>query len=166
MKELRDKPLIEVRKFSSRLPLGAGSGLMITPLIDVLFLLLIFIIMGSSLLQVPGFEVEPPVVAEPRYDTADKLVIMMRKRTENSESEAGSSDIFFNTEVIADFQVLETKLKNYKRTKSASSRYPVIILRADKRVPMSDLTAIMDICRRQQMSLFIITEGRKAVVSP
>ncbi len=157
MKEVTDRPLVEVRNFVSRLPVRAGSGLMLTPLVDVILLLLIFILLGSSLLQVPGFKVELPEVLEARFDTADKLVISMRRLSDGSE-------IFFNTKVIPDFHVLENELGKYKRTRSTRVRRPIVILRADKNVPLDDLTTIMDICRRQEITLFIVTEGRKVEV--
>ena len=156
------KSLGEVRSFVSRLPARAHPGILLTPLIDVLFLLLVFIMMGSTVLRVPGFPVglDVPASTEADYQVADKLVITLRPSARgrtNAEADGGHSEIYLFDEVIPDFNRFENRLNDYRQTASSGGRRPVAVLRAEGDVPMADLVRVMDICRRQRIRLLIVT---------
>jgi biopolymer transport protein ExbD len=165
-----DRTLLSVRHFVSRLPPRASQFLFLVPLLNVLFFLLIFVVIGSSVLPLPGQLIELPTVQEPIYTTADKYVITMSRRTPAGARREGPSAIFFNNTEVSDFNQLENALPSGRpgetagasgRTKSSGDYQPVIILRADRDVPLQELAAVMDLCRRKAFRLLIVTEQRQ-----
>ncbi len=153
MKGQTDKAITAARIFTSRLPVSAGSGLIVAPVCDVLILLMIFFVMGSSLLYLPGVGITLPQVDEPSYDTVDrKLVITMTSK----------DDIFFNNQPVRGIHGLNSQLEKEFPDHKPRKRLPVIILYADKdKVTLQDIARIMALCSKYRTRLFIATEERK-----
>ena len=63
--------------FRRNLQILAGSNLTLTPLVDVIFLLLIFFMIGSSLVFQPGITVNLPETRQEFKSVADKLIITL-----------------------------------------------------------------------------------------
>lgn len=163
--EIRRKSVIEERIFESRLPRSADSSLMFTPLLDVFFLLLIFIALGASKVHSPGIMVEPPAVDEQMYEYADKLVVTM----DSLPREDGTYDvqIFFNDQSIPDYNKLENELvkiagetRDISPLKDLNARLPIVLLTADKHVPLDATAQVMSICRNNNLRLFIFTQEK------
>ena len=62
------------RKYRSKLPMLSGRP-DLTPLIDVLFLSLIFFMLSSSFVKMYGIKVEIPKVGPSRYSSVEKYII-------------------------------------------------------------------------------------------
>lgn len=118
-------------------------------LLNLGLVLQIFLLIGSSVILLPGYEVSLPELAgsssEQRGSIADKLVISYtRERL-----------IFFNDQRKSDWNDLENAL--IKAIGRGSGRAPVIIVRADKQIPYQDLIQIFAITRRHGAKVFLVT---------
>ena len=144
-------------EFRRSLELMSGGGLVLTPLVDVIFLLLIFFMIGSSLVFQPGITVNLPETRQEFKSVADKLIITLTKE----------KLLFFNDQRLEDWNHLEQRLANvaYARRSSPKSanahRSPVIILKADKDVTYDDIVKIMSITRRYGLNVFLVTKSEK-----
>ena len=146
MREVTDKPIVEIRSFTSRLPVRAGSGLMITPLVDMIFISMIFFILGSSFVDLPGHQITTPDVDYEKFKTVPKKVL-----TVNS-----SSKIYFDDRPVPTFHELKNILSKFSdRPREVK---PVIILRADENANYADITQIMSICYHFKIQLFVVTQ--------
>ena len=141
----------------------SGPGLALTPLVDVIFLLLIFFMISSSLVFQPGITVNLPETRQEFKSVADKLIITLTK--ENL--------LFFNDQRLEDWNHLEQRLANvaYNRDSSARGnsssddhfyRSPIIILKADKDVSYNDIVKIMAITRKYGLNIFLVTKTEGA----
>ncbi len=144
--------------FKRTLQLLSGTSLTLTPLVDVIFLLLIFFMIASSLVFQTGITVNLPETKQELSSIADKLIITVTK--ENL--------LFFNDQRLEDWIHLEQRLANVvynqdtnprivSQISSDGSRMPVIILKADKEVPYDSVVKIMSISRRFGLNVFLVT---------
>lgn len=147
-------------KLKNDLPRPHGVALLITPVMDVLFLLLIFFMLGSSLVFQPGITVDAPQVDEPVESFADKLVITLTKE----------HLLFFNDQLVYSMNDLASKLDSAVNrynvitsrdgeTIRQRSRQPIIILKADKAAPYDRVVQIMSIARKYGAKVFLVTEA-------
>lgn len=144
--------------FSTRLRLLTGRDLLLTPLVDVVFLLLIFFMMGSSLVFQPGTPVNLPETAKEFIGVADKLVITITKE----------GLLFFNDQHMEDWGALQQAIANigYRRSNDGTGtgksgnrgRVPIIILKADREVSYNDIVRVMSMTRQYGMSIFLATK--------
>ena len=147
--------------FSTSVRLSTDTNLALTPLVDVIFLLLIFFMISSSLVFQPGITVNLPETRQEFKSVADKLIISLTK--ENL--------LFFNDQRLEDWNHLEQKLANMaynldtnqrRNTDGASGKIrrpmPIIILKADKDVLYNDIVKIMSITRRYGLNIFLVTK--------
>lgn len=148
-----DKILPEIR-FTSRIESPRLGVQALTPLIDIGLLLLIFLLVGSSVVKLPpGVPIKLPELSGTtpggsEYAVADKLVISYtRERL-----------IFFADQPVSDEQDLENELI---KAVGARTRKPVIILRADKELPYQDIVNILSITRRHAAEVYLLTDPRK-----
>ena len=144
-------------RFRRTLQLLSGTSLTLTPLVDVIFLLLIFFMIGSSLVFQPGITVNLPETRQEFKSVADKLIITLTKE----------QLLFFNDQRLEDWNHLEQRLANvaYNQrlpaTPTHSNRSPIIILKADKEVAYDDIVKIMSITRRYGLSVFLVTKTER-----
>ena len=144
-------------KFRRTLQLLSGTSLTLTPLVDVIFLLLIFFMIGSSLVFQPGITVNLPETRQEFKSVADKLIITLTKE----------KLLFFNDQRLEDWNHLEQRLANvaYNQRSPATpihrNRSPIIILKADKDVAYDDIVKIMSITRRYGLSVFLVTKTER-----
>jgi biopolymer transport protein ExbD len=145
--------------FKTSARLLSDTNLALTPLVDVIFLLLIFFMISSSLVFQPGITVNLPETRQEFKSVADKLIISLTK--ENL--------LFFNDQRLEDWNHLEQKLANMaynldanqrRNTDAASgkTRTPIVILKADKDVSYNDIVKIMSITRRYGLNIFLVTK--------
>lgn len=101
-----------------------SMGITMAPLVDVVFLLLIFFMVTTTFQVRPGLRIELPRAGGERSTPEDRWIISISEE----------SDLYLNKEKV-DSQTLETRLK--------SDRKPVI-LRADKSVPHGIIVSVLD----------------------
>ena len=145
--------LTELRLFSSRLPHTAQWTLVFAPIVDLFFIMLIFITLGASMVYSQGIMIDPPAIDTSRYEYVDKLVVAMKT------DDDGTVQIFFNDRSIHDFNMLENQLKEIARS-AGNGRRPVVMLRADGVITTQDLSQILNICRKNNLRLFITTKKK------
>ncbi len=101
----------------------------LTPLIDVVLMLLIFFMITTSFIAQPGFRVDLPI--------ADSDEVPVKKEIRVIITEDGSC--YVNNQLIAADQLQET-LVELKKEKDVQ----VLILKADRRVPHGEVVCIME----------------------
>ena len=147
--------------FRRTLKILSGTSLTLTPLVDVIFLLLIFFMIGSSLVFQPGITVNLPETRQELKSVADKLIITL----------TNEKLLFFNDQRLEDWNHLEQRLADvaYKRDTARRSgttpkdghRSPIIILKADKDVSYDNIVKIMSITRRYGLNVFLVTKTER-----
>ena len=148
---------------ASTLKLQRNSQLILIPLVDLIFLLLIFFIIGSTKIFLPGQSISFPQSISPSpVESADKMVISFtydRRLFVNDEQvayeENGKID-WSNLEQKLDKAVYQIK-SMYKKSTTASVALPVIILKIDKNTSINDLQKISSIARRYSQKVIIPT---------
>lgn len=140
-------------KLRSSLRVQTGSHVAVTPLVDVLFILFIFFMMGSSLVFQPGISVDMPETIDEFIGVADKLVVTMTRE----------KLVFFNDQHVEDWNDLRRKLNDmsdggWGGDGPATGRAPIIILKADREVAYDDIVRVMSLIREYGMSVFLATK--------
>jgi len=107
----------------------------IAPLIDVVFLLLIFFMLTSSFIFQPGIRVNLP-----RAITSDML------SEENAIITITAENLIYYNQRLVTLEELSSILK-----KAASSRLPVLI-KADKKTSLGRIVVVWDLCRQKGVS--------------
>ena len=113
----------------------------ITPLIDVLFLLLIFLMVSSTFLDQPGIKLELP--------QADSSVIVEQKDYVLFVNKAGK---MFLNDLEVDFESLQPLLKKMLPEMKDGS----LILNADQEISHGIVVKIMDIVKKSGIKKLII----------
>ena len=114
-----------MRADARRLPL---SEINVTPLVDVMLVLLIIFMVTAPLLQ-QGFKVElPPAATGKRVPTADVVITLTKEHV-----------VYFNSEVVT--------LKELRQHLAGVSGGHPVFIRADRRAYVSKLVELWDLCR-------------------
>lgn len=103
----------------------------ITPLIDIVFLLLIFFMLTSSFIFQPGIRVNLPRAVTSEVLQKELLIVTI----------TGSNEIFINERPIAGDELIS------RITVAARDGQPLLI-RADKSANLGKVIEIWDICRQ------------------
>lgn len=117
----------------------------LTPMLAVLFLLLIFFMLSSSFVQVSGIKVDLPEIGARGTLGVEKFVITVTM-TENG------SEIYFNEKVVS-WETLKQELANVSNYSTSAT----VILRADQKTPFGAISKIMSIAEKANLSVFIAT---------
>jgi biopolymer transport protein ExbD len=117
-------------------------ALNITPLIDVLFILIIFFTVSSTFLEQPGIEIKLPDAESSQTHTAQKVIIYVDK----------NETIYLNDE-----QVNINILVEYVQAKLAEQKEKNVVLRADTEVNHGVVINIMDLLRKKGIYKIIIS---------
>jgi biopolymer transport protein ExbD len=119
----------------------------ITPLIDVLFILIIFFVVSSTFLEQPGIKLELPKAQTGESQRVEKLVLYV----------STDEKLFLNNTQI-DIDALAERLQKLMPESSDRS----LIINADKGVPHGFVVQVMDIARGNGVKkLIIATEQKK-----
>ncbi len=118
----------------------------LTPMVDVLFLLLIFFMISNSFVQVSGIKVDLPKVGAVNRLGVEKFILTVVKMNDKWE-------INFNDQVIDDWDKLKEKLANVK----SHSTTGTVIVRADRKVPFGVISRIMVLAEKSELSVFVAT---------
>jgi biopolymer transport protein ExbD len=127
------------------------------PLINVVFLLLIFFMLSSSMVFQAGIPVELPVAAQPEMRAAEKLIATV----------TANGLLFFNDKPL-DWDDLERELRGvvHDRREVLSRRQPegagdgglLLVLRADRSAPYARVVEIMALARAQNLGVYLVTD--------
>ncbi|GAB4337171.1 MAG: hypothetical protein Kow0037_19520 [Calditrichia bacterium] len=118
----------------------------ITPLIDVLFILIIFFAVSSTFLEQPGIKLSLPEAKKTDLQKIEKAVLYVKSETDLQ---------FLDKEVnLPDLPAL---LKDAMAQSSDGS----LIINADKTVPHGFVVKIMDIARQSGVKKLVIATEQK-----
>ncbi|MEL6824254.1 MAG: biopolymer transporter ExbD [Calditrichota bacterium] len=120
----------------------AKAVLNITPLIDVLFILIIFFTITSTFLEQPGLKLDLPKAATGELQKVEKAVLTI----------AGGSQMQFG-----DKDVTRTTLPEVLKTAMAERGDKSLIISADKKVEHGTVVEIMDIARQNGVEKLVIS---------
>jgi biopolymer transport protein ExbD len=129
-----------------------------TPLIDVVFLLLIFFMLSSSFILQPGIRVELPRSRYGKGATTDRLIVSVMLEPERVDAKTGlgtkrAAFIFFNDQLMT-FDDLQKALVQVAKKRSNQA----LVLKADKAVPMGLVVDIMNTAMASGLSVVIATQ--------
>ncbi|MGE4565253.1 MAG: ExbD/TolR family protein [Victivallaceae bacterium] len=133
---------VTMRRYRSRLkPLTGRPDL--TPLINVMFLALIFFMLSSSFVQVSGIRVDLPEVNAASSIDIEKFIVSIAW----SEKEPL---LYFNDQSVS-FDTLAEKLAQL----SGISKSATVVIRADNRVPFEVVARVMTLAQKADLASFI-----------
>ena len=130
-------------KFKRRVFLERGV-LDIAPLIDVIFLLLVFFMLTSSFIFQPGIKINLPKALTSEVIQKENLIIII---TEN--------DALYINERPVGTEELSSRLK------IAAREARPILIKADRGVPLGKVVEIWDLCRREGIQKINIATAQK-----
>ncbi|MFA7231747.1 MAG: biopolymer transporter ExbD [Victivallaceae bacterium] len=133
-----------LKSFKTRLKPFSGRP-DLTPMVDVMFLLLIFFMLSSSFVQVTGLNVELPRVSTKGSMGIEKFIVTVEKNEKGCK-------IYFN-----DKEMTWETLKQELAAVSSISNSGKVIIRADQRTPFGIVTQIMSLAEKANLSTFIVT---------
>ncbi|MDR1920316.1 MAG: biopolymer transporter ExbD [Candidatus Adiutrix sp.] len=125
-----------------------APDLNLTPLVDVVLLLVLFFMVTSQFGEMPGLKLLLPEVSrEARAQTAERLEITV----------TASGDVFFEGQPT----VVDNLALHLERT-GANSEEVVILVSADRRVAYGRIVKIMDILRQAGFRRVVFAAGAEA----
>ncbi len=119
----------------------------LTPLIDVLFILIIFFAVSSTFLEQPGIELDLPKAKSSEGHTTQRIIIYVDK----------DQNIFLNDNIVTINNLIDEvkKLADVRQDKS-------IVLKADAAVPHGLIITIMDLLRQQGIYKIVVSTIKPA----
>ena len=130
-------------KFKRRVSLEKGR-LDIAPLIDVIFLLLVFFMLTSSFIFQPGIKINLPQALTSEVIQRENLVIVVR---ENNE-------IYINERQVA-YDELSSRMK------IAAKEAKPILIKADRSASLGKVVEVWDMCRAEGIQKINIATTQK-----
>ena len=118
------------------------ATLNITPLVDVLFILIIFFVVSSTFLEQPGIKLELPRAQSSSPQRVEKAVLTI----------SASGELFIGGE-----QVNQQKLSQHLRDMLPQMTEKNLIINADKEVNHGLVVEVMDIARRSGIQKLVIS---------
>ena len=122
-------------KFKRRIAIFSGQP-ELPPLVDVVFLLLLFFLLSPSMIPRPGIEVDlPESVASTSVQSSDVVLTITDK-----------NEVYFRDKLISPlegYERLRTELQNVKRDHGDET--PRLIVQADKKIPYGRVIEIISI---------------------
>ena len=121
----------------------------ITPLVDMVFLLLVFFMLTSSFVILPGIKINLPRAVTSEVIQEKNIVITIGK----------NQALYFNEKLISQVQLI----RNLQEGKSSAHERPILI-KADTDVPLGRVVTVWDICRKagiSQINIATLKDGRQ-----
>lgn len=137
------------RKYRSKLPMLSGRP-DLTPLIDVLFLSLIFFMLSSSFVKMYGIKVEIPKVGPSRYSSVEKYIISVVRGTDRNI-------IYFKDEEVT-LDTLAEKLADL----AGENPNCTVVISVDGGVPFELVANVMAMAERAGLASFIAVSGESS----
>lgn len=107
-------------------------GINITSLVDILFILLIFVLVSTTFLEQPALNIELPKARSAGLENVQEIVVSISK----------SGQIYINNQLIN-----KERLGYLLQIETKKDEKTPVVLRADKDVPYGLVIEIMDIMR-------------------
>ena len=133
----------------------------VTPLIDLLFILLIFFLISSSVVFHPGMTVNLPETIDDAFEIGHKYVVTATRET----TEQGQRLVYFNDQRVDGYDGLERQLgelaEELRRRQALSEQAratPIVIVKADAEVSYPEVVRIISTARKHGMTVFLATE--------
>jgi len=114
----------------------------LTPMIDVVFLLLIFFMLYASFVQVSGIPVDLPEVAASGEGSIEKLVITVDR-----------NNTFFFNERPMDWETLRVQLNQFLDRWQADT----VIIRADRHTGYGEVARLLALARSLNLNVYLAT---------
>ena len=118
------------------------SSFNIAPLIDIVFLLLIFFMLSSHFVSQPGIKLILPTAKETKVYSEDEVVIFI----------SGENDIYLNEQKVS-----LGELQGILTSKLEVSQKKSVIIRADKKIDLGLAVKVMDIAKEAKAEGLIIS---------
>jgi biopolymer transport protein ExbD len=119
--------------------------LSLTPLIDVLFILIIFFTVSSTFLEQPGIELKLPDAESSETHTTQKVVIYINN----------DGALFVNDQAVTMENLSGQVASLLEETEDKS-----VVLRADEQVPHGTIIRLMDLCRRDGIYKIVVSTNK------
>ena len=136
-------------KIKTKLKIIKGSP-DLTAMVDVLFLLLIFFILGSSFVQVYGIKIELPETMQTNSRTVEKFVVTVDE----------DGKFYFNDQPVK-WEALQEKLLQLSTRHNIDKTVATIILRADQKTPFGVVAKLLGIAEEINFNVVIATVPEK-----
>ena len=130
-------------KFKKRVTLEKGE-LDIAPLIDCVFLLLIFFMLTSSFIFQPGIKINLPKAVTSEVIQKENLIIIIRE----------DNSLYINDRLINDDELSS-------RLKIAGKESRAILIKADRKASLGKVVEIWDLCRAEGVQRINIATTQK-----
>ena len=134
----------ESRIFKTKLSTLSGRP-DLTPMVDVLFLLLIFFMLGSSFVQVSGVKVNLPQVTTTKNLGIEKFVISLARGEKKSL-------IYFNEKEVS-WEQLKQRLAEVRNLSASGT----VIVRADRLIPFGIVARLMALAENANVAVIVAT---------
>lgn len=122
----------------------------LTPLVDVLFLLLIFFILSTSFIQISGIRVDLPETNLKSSEAVRRLYVVTVDR---------NGAFYFNDKEMRSIGALRTELNNMISNSDIQNPdiTETIIIRVDKKAAFASLAKVLALAESKKMNAFIAT---------
>ena len=137
------------RKYRSKLSILTGRP-DLTPLIDVLFLSLIFFMLSSSFVKMYGIKVEVPKVGPTGYSSVEKYIISIVRSSDR--------DIIY----FRDEEVLPEALAEKLADLASENPNGTVVICADGGVPFELVANVMAMTERAGLASFSAVNGENS----
>lgn len=117
-----------MRRFTQKIN-NEDSEINLTPMLDVVFIMLIFFIVTTSFVKEAGIEVNRPSAATSQQKTEANILIAIRN----------SNEIWIDKRMV-DLRAVRANIERLKATNSQNS----IVIQADKEAKTGTLVKVMD----------------------
>ena len=121
-----------------------NARLDMAPLIDVVFLLLIFFMLSAHFVTQPGIKIDLPTASTAKLQTEEDIVISI----------TADSVLYLNEEKVS----LEDLLEKLKK-KMDESQKRVVIVKADEKIDLGLAVRVMDISKQAKAEGLVISTG-------
>ena len=119
----------------------------LTPMIDIVFLLLIFFMLSSSFVQVSGITVNLPDAVVSSDTSVNKLVVSIDRNNK-----------FYFNDIPMTWNILTEQLQKCKLQWNADT----VIIRADKHTEYGVVVRIMSLARSLDLNVYVATVDSKS----
>lgn len=119
----------------------------LTPLVDVLFLLLIFFILSSSFVELPGVKVTLPETEQISGKTVGKVFVTINERSK-----------FYFDDKPTDWVQLKQDLSKIRSKKGNFGHENItIVIRADKKTPFGAVARLLAFAEKIELNVVLAT---------
>lgn len=132
-------------RFKSRYAVHKGE-LDIAPLIDVIFLLLIFFMLTSSFIFQPGIRVDLPKAITSEVIERKNLILTITR----------DNKIYVNERALSEEELLS-------RLRIAAKESNPILIKSDRRSQFGEIVRVWDMCRREGVKTINIATTQEGV---